>query len=205
MNRHLRFRHLQILWWRRSRHLCVSALKLMDWIDYILNFIAVVASVLAVHQGVQLLALNGRSRSAVVTLVLGVACCIGLASINYVKFHILTETLATLQNYKLKAPPLEEWSPLLSGKQNEDIGLMVSRNEYFHTGKLTTYQDQNKISRQFSPSQADISERELSVTNLTKIQLLAQARLNDAVAMFLWALIAAMFGWYSGRKLRNDR
>jgi hypothetical protein len=105
----------------------------------------------------------------------------------------------------LKAPPREEWSPLLSGKQNEDIGLMVSRNEYFHTGKLTTYQDQNKISRQFSPSQADISERELSVTNLTKIQLLAQARLNDAVAMFLWAQIAAMFGWYSGRKLRNDR
>lgn len=177
----------------------------MDWFDYILNLVAVVASVLAVHEGTQLLALNGRSRSAVVTLVLGIVCCVGWASINYFKFHVLTDTLATLQSSKPKTPPREEWSPSLTGKQIEDIGLMVARNEYFHTGTLTEYQDKSKTSKQFMPSQADISEREQYVANLAQIQLLAQARWSDAIAICLWALIAAMFGYYSGRKLRNDR
>lgn len=176
----------------------------MDWFDYILNLVAVVVSVLAVHEGVQLLALNGRSRSAVVTFILGVVCCITWASINYVQFHVLTETLTTLQNNKLKTPPREEWSPTLAEKKIEDIGLMVAHNEYFRSGTLTEYQDQNKTSRLFSPSQKEINEREQHVANLTQIQLLAQARWSDAVSTCLWALIAAMFGYYSGRKLRNE-
>lgn len=177
----------------------------MDWLRYLFSIVGVVVSLLAVYEGVQLLALNGRSRRAVVTLTVGVVCCIAWAAINYAKFHVLTDTLTILQGKKLETPPREEWSPSLTAEQAEDIGLMVARHEYHRSGTLTSYEDRNKMTKQFSPSQTEVNEREQFVANLAEIRLLAEARRSDAVALCLWAIFAAMFGYYSGRKLRHER
>ena len=37
MNCHLRFRHLQILWWRRSRHLCVRHMKMVSTLKLVIT------------------------------------------------------------------------------------------------------------------------------------------------------------------------
>jgi hypothetical protein len=178
---------------------------IIDWFNFVTETFAVVASLFALFEGTKLIAENGVTRRAIVTIFFGALMCISWASLNYFKFHYLSKTLALLESSgDIKVPPREQWSTTLTPEQREEIALASTRHEFFRHGTLTNYIDRDDAPKLFSPSQQEIKQREENVIQLTQLRFLADARLGDAISMSLWGLFSAIFGYFSGRRSKRD-
>ena len=178
----------------------------IDWLWAVLDAFAKIIAIVALIDGVRLLAQSGASRKALLTAVFGIFMCTTWASLNYLKYRGVTNTLVFLETTgALKLPPPDEWSPSLSPERKEEIGREVASHEYFRSGTLSNYLDRSGSIQVFTPSQKQVSEREANVAKLAQLQLLANARYGDAIEWILWGVLAALIGFASGKALKRER
>lgn len=178
----------------------------INWLWFVFDACAKIVAIVALIDGVRLLVQRGVSRRALLQVILGIFMCTTWASINYVKYRVVNNTLVTLNSTNaLKLPPSEEWSTSLSSERREEIGRAVASDGYFRNGILSNYFDRSGSTQVFAPSQKQISEREANVVQLAQLQFLANARFADAIEWIIWSVLSGLIGFMFGKKLKRDR
>jgi len=173
-----------------------------DWISFVIPAVCGAAAVVSVFEGTRRLAARDRSRNAALMLGAGALFCAAWGGLAYWDHWTRDKAIETLQQRIVaKEPPVR--LAKLPAAERERLARDRARTAYIRDGSLETYRDRRGAAKAFTPTQADIRQREAVVYRRTQLEQGSRESFADAFQWWIWGLLAALFGYLVSRERRR--
>ncbi len=173
-----------------------------DWIDFAFWTACLIAVVVCIFDNTRKLVLTGPRKKEILMLA-GLAFASIAFGAAYYWMHVKSNALMTGLNGKPYVQLPANWSSEQPAEEREKNSKSYAAAAYLGGGVLLKHVDNAGQWISFSPSQAQVTERESAVADRAKMAELSGGFAKIAWTWWLSCLFAAGFGWLAARQPKN--
>ena len=173
---------------------------IIDWTNLLLNAVGGVTAFVCLFDGTRRICAYQMDRKVRLMAGLGAAFYLVFGGFAFWNYLDLAETLSMRQQRPVTAQPVRDAGKGLSPEKREADSIERARQVFWESGKFEPYLDRLNEKKLFHPSQADITRRELLVTNQAQLAYAARSSFTEALLWLLTGLLAVVFGYGFSRE-----
>lgn len=171
-----------------------------DWIDFTFWTACLIAVVVYIFDNTRLLVMIGPRKKEILMLA-GLAIISIAIGASFYWMHVKSNALSLNGNPYGQLPA--NWSAEQPAEEREKNSKSYAAAAYLGGGVLLKHVDNTGQWVSFSPSQAQVTERESAVVNQAKWAELSAGFAKIAWTWWLSCLFAVAFGWLAARQPKN--